>query len=216
MTAGSGDDTATATIVVKETTKPTTKPTIKPTTKPTASPGVSTQPTTSSSASPGGSVQQAASPTASPGDSGDETSPSSEGEEITVKPKEISRNEDTGVITVIIDVDDLPESTVAIETPRGETLYVSDAKDGLLVIEATEDDVDTNGDISLNLLDDEMTPMSMMNIHVLDENEEITIIGTGVSVWIIIVSVAAGLLVLGAVLWILIRRRNKQGDTMNK
>ena len=51
-----------------------------------------------------------------------------------ITPHEISRHDETGVITVVIRVDDLPEGTAAIETPDGEILYISDAKNGVLVI----------------------------------------------------------------------------------
>ena len=128
-----------------------------------------------------------------------------------ITPQEISRDDETGVITVVIRVDDLPEGTVAIETPDGKILYISDAKNGVLVIKVTKDDISADGDIEITLLKDDMTPLSKARIRVLDDSREITtpsesrMGGWMVAIWIVI-----GLIILAAVLWILIRRRNKQ------
>jgi len=197
VTAGSGSDVATTKITVKAAAQPTATSTS------TASPTGTATPTagTSSTASPSASEDEPSPTPSAPG--------AEEGRSLI--PKEISQDEETGIITIVIDVDDLPEGTVAIQTPDGKILYVSDAEHGLLVIEVTEDDVDVNGDIEIVALDDEMTPLAALRIQVLDENEEIIKTGEeGGSIWIIIVCVAAGgLLVLGAVLWILLKRRNR-------
>lgn len=219
ITAGSGSDVATTSVTVSSPpATPTPTPTAKPTAAPTAKPTESPSP--SASATPSASETPSATPSSSDEDepvSTDATEPSEAqtdaGEETAVTPKEISQDEETGVITVVIDVTDLPEDTVAVEAPSGEILYVSDAQDGMLVIEVSEDDLNPVGDIEIVTLGDEMTPLATVYVHVLDEDNEIAIANNGKKSsggWVIAVCIAASIIVMGAIVWILIRRKNMQ------
>ncbi len=194
--AGSGNDVAATTITVKSRPTPAT-------TAPTATAAPSA--TTTAGSSPSDGDKPADTPESAPAPSGDAQK--------TIIPKEISRDEETGVITIVIDVADLPQGTAAIETPDGQILYVADAKDGTLVFEVTEDDVTSwDGDIEIVALDDEITPLATIHIRVLDENQEIVIAQTDNShsnEWMIVIYIAAGLVMLAVIMWILMKRRNK-------
>ena len=114
-------------------------------------------------------------------------------------------------------MDDLPEGTAAIETPDGKILYVSDAKNGVLVIKVTKNDINSDGDIEITLLRSDMTPLSKARIRVPDENGESAKTGVIAKTeenrmggWMTALGIAIGLIILAAALWILIRRRNKQ------
>ena len=121
------------------------------------------------------------------------------------------QDDETSAITIVIRVDDLPEGTVAIETPSGKMLYLSDAKNGVLKIKVTKDDINTDGDIEITLLNGDMMPLAEARIRVLDENGEPSKTGESrVGGWMVAIWIAIGLIILAAVLWILIRRRNKQ------
>lgn len=208
VTAGSGNDVATTTITVKPTPKPTVKPAGTPQSSSTSEPTI----VPSSSISPG--TTKAAGDDTSPSADKPSAAPSDQDKGDIITPKEISQDKVMGVITIVIDVDDLPEGTAAIETPGSEILYVSDAQDGVLVIEVAKGDVNADGDIEITLLSDEMTPLSTRHIRVFDENGEIA--GTGgnsMSGWMVAICIAIGLVILAAVIWILIRRRSKQEQT---
>ena len=133
-------------------------------------------------------------------------------------PKTVERNKETGMTTIAIDVSDLPEGTTAIETPGGEVLYVSDAKDGVLIFEVNEDDVDANGEIEIVALDGEMTPIAKVRVRVPEENETPVIANTGepdepgVNIWLIVAIILAGLIVLGGIASIIIWRRKQQAQ----
>lgn len=206
VTAGSGTDVATATVMVTSpstpTPQPTAEPTAKPTSTPTSTPMETSTPTPTKTAQ---SEEGELTPTQTPEDSQD-----------IIVSSEVSQDEETGIIVITIDVDDLPEGTVAVETPDGEVVYVSDAEDGVIVIEVTEDEVNEAGTIEIIALDDEGAPLASYDVQVLDENKELVVAKTGEtdgSAWIIIVCIVAGVIALGlAVFWILLRRRNKQAQ----
>lgn len=203
VTAGSGNDVATITITVKP------KPTAKPASTPQSSSTLEPMAVPSSSTSPG--TTQASGDDTSPSADKPSAIPSNQDKGDIITPKEISQDKVTGVITIVIDVDGLPEGTAAIETPGGEILYISDAQNGVLVIKVAKGDVNADGDIEITLLSDEMTPLSTTRIHVLNENGEIAKTGeNSMSGWMVAIYIAVGLVILLAVLWILNRRRNKQ------
>lgn len=226
VTAGSGDDVATTTMTVtsspiptpKATETPTSKPTETPTSKPTETPtSVSTsdpaETSTSSPTLPPGSTPAATSTTTQSGGSDPVPTQTSHDGQEAIKPIDISQDEETGVITIVIDVDDLPAGTVAIEAPDGKVVYVSDAVDGAVVIEVNAGEVNKDGTIEIVALDDEMNPLASYVVQVLDEDDELIIAKTGETggAWIIIVCIAAGVIVLGlVVLWILLRSRKKK------
>ena len=121
------------------------------------------------------------------------------------------RDDETGAISIVISVDDLPEGTAAIETPDGKILYISDAKNGVLVIKVTKDDISADGDIEITLLNGDMVPLAEARIRVLDDSREITTTGESrMGGWMLAIWIVIGLIILAAVIWILIRRRNKQ------
>ena len=204
VTAGSGNDVATTVITVNAPPAATAAP----------------QPSASASASP--SASKSATPSAPADATPDRDEPEAAGTdggnaEQVITPQEISRDDETGVITIVIRADDLPEGTAAIETPDGKILYVSDAKNGVLEIKVTKDDISANGDIEITLLRSDMTPLSKARIRVPDENGEPAKTGeiakteeNRMGGWMTAIWGAIGLIILAAVLWILIRRRKKQ------
>lgn len=225
VTAGSGSDIATTTITVSappSTPTPTSSASPSPSSSASVSPSssASTDPSSSASADPSSSASADPSPSntddATPTDTNKETPTSTEdARNDLVVPKEITKDEDTGVISIVIDVTNLPEGTVAIQAPDGEILYISDAKDGVIVVEVIEDDIGIDGQVGLVALDDELTPQAALRIQVLDGNKELVISNTGDtggSAWIVIVCIAAGVIILAIVAWILFRKRNKQAQ----
>ena len=215
----------TATSTSKPTVTSTSKPTVTSTPKPTAT-STSTayihKPTVKPTGAP--TSESVDAPTSTPTSTPASTPTSTQSDEseptptqtkapgkVAVIPKEISQDEETGVFTVIIDISDLPEGTVAVQTPDGAVLYISDAKNGEIMIEVTEDDINADGEIEIIALDNEMTALAAVHVQVLSENDELVIAKadeTAGSVWVIVVCIAAGVIVIGlAVLWIL-RRRN--------
>lgn len=219
ITAGSGNDVASTTVTV---TSPPQTP--KPTTAPTPSPSSTGAPantvTPSSTDEPRSSATPSASPTAGSDtaatpDTGTSPAPASTGaaEPKVVTPSEISLDEKTGIITVVIDVVDLPDGTVAVETPNGELLYVSGAVDGALTFQAAQDEIDINGEVTLIALSDENTPLAEVTVNVLDETATPAIVdksSNGIPVWLIVVIVATALLVAGAILWLATHRRKQK------
>lgn len=108
----------------------------------------------------------------------------------------------------------MPEETIAVETPTGLVLYVSDAQNGVLIFEVPESSIKANSDIEIVALDDEMTPLAAVHVPVLSDNE-IAILGGKKSLdgWVIAVLIALNLLVLAAaVILILWRSKQKQKD----
>ena len=198
VTAGSGNDVATLMITVNAPPAATATP----------------QPSVSASASP--SVSKAVTPSAPADATPDGDEPEAAGTddgkaEQVITPQEISRDDERGIITIVIRVDDLPEGTAAIETPDGKILYISDARNGMLTIKVTKDDINANGDINITLLNDDMTPLAEARIRVLNENGELAKTGENrMGGWMLTIWIIIGLIILAAVLWILIRRRNKQ------
>lgn len=229
VTAGSGSNVATTTINIADmpatpTPTITPSPTATPTASPTITPSPAPTPTASATVTPSPSAEPSASASSPPSNgSEDDPIPTDEGETAPtqtgtsnpspVTPREISKNEETGLITVVIDVDILPEGTVALQTPDGDLLYVSDAEDGVLTFEVTEDEVNTNGQVELVALDDEMAPLAEVYVKVLDENEELVIAkmsDTGMPVWLIVVIIAAVLLVAAVLYFLLWRKQSAQ------
>ncbi len=231
VTAGSGNDVATTIITVNV---PTETATPKPSASALVSPSASATPRTSASPSASATPHTSASPSASvtprtsalpsasasanasadatpDGDEPKATVTDGGKAEQAITPQEISWDDETGIITVVIRVDDLQEGTAAIETPDGKILYISDAKNGVLTIKVTKDDINADGDIEITLLNGDMMPLSKARIRVLDENGEPAKNGESrMDGWIVAIWVALGLIILAAVLWILLRRRNKQ------
>ena len=210
---------------VKPTSSPAPSSTPEPTVKPTSSSEPSSTPETtvtpSKSPAPGSTPESTVTPSESPVP-GSTEQPAGEqedtDEDTNITPKEISQDEETGIITVVIEVEDLPEGTVAIETPNGERLYVSDATDGVLLFQLTKDDVDKNGDIEIVALDNELSPLAALRIKVLDENEEIVIAQTGESGsggWMIVIYIVGALLILAVLAWLFIKQRNKDNKDDN-
>ena len=225
VTGGIGNDVATTIITVNVPTETATpKPSASASTSPsasatphtTASPSASVTPRTS--ALPSASASANASAVATPdGDEPKATVTDGGKAEQVITPQEILRYDETGIIIIVINVDDLPEGTVAIETPDGKILYISDAKNGVLTIKVTKDDINADGDIEITLLNGDMMPLSKARIRVLDENGEpaktAVIVNTEenrMGGWMTALGIAIGLIILAAALWILIRRRKKQ------
>lgn len=225
VTAGSGTDVATAPITIASppataTPAPTAIASAAPTATITASaaptatviPSTAHSATVTASATPPAAVALSPSP---PNEDAPATIDAAEpeptqivgGRQILI-PKEIAQDEKTGVTTIVIEIADLPKGTVTIETPTGDTLYVSGAKDGVLVMEAAEDDMNINGDIEITALSGEKIPLATLLIDVPGENAQ-TAEGNGGG-WIIAICIAAGLVIVGAVLWIWVHWKNKQ------
>lgn len=211
ITAGSGNDVASTTITI---TSP--PPTPKPTTAPTPSPASTGAPANTATPSSTDEPRSSATPSASPA-AGSDTSPApastGAAEPNVVTPSEISLDEKTGIITVVIDVVDLPDGTVAVETPNGELLYVSGAVNGALTFQTSQDEIDINGEVTLIALSDENTPLAEVTVNVLDETGTPAIVdksSNGIPVWLIVVIVATALLVAGAILWLATHRRKQK------
>lgn len=193
VTAGSGSGAATTTITVKSPPAATATP----------------EPSASASATQGAAATPSASDATPDGDE-PEAAEDGNAEQI-LTPQEILRDDETGVITIVIRADELPEGTAAIETPNGKIVYISDAKNGVLVIKVTKDDINAEGDIEITLLGSDMMPLSKARIRVLDENGELeTTRESGMGGWMLVIGITIGLIILAAALWILIHRRKKQ------
>lgn len=175
VTAGSGNDTASANINVETspaptptptpTTQPTTQPTANPTAQPTVQPSTvpTTRPTVKPTNEPIATPQPSDGVTLSPSQADTPLSPEPT---IIVEPIEIVEDEETDDITIVIDVDDLPESTEIIELPNGETVNVSDAQNGKLTIVINKLDISSDDEIILIPLDKENIPLGSIAVKV--------------------------------------------------
>ena len=105
-------------------------------------------------------------------------------------------------MTIRIHVSDLPQGTYAVQTPGGDTVYVGDSEDGVLTIEASQEDIGRDGAIELITVDEAMAPAGA--VHVQAQHK------SGGGVWKVLAWVAGGLVLLCAgayVIYILKKRQ---------
>ena len=193
ITAGSGSDVGNAEFTVKKKPTPTATP------KQTATPTVTTTPTAmlTPAASSG--------PTATNGEQGDVPDTGDDVHEIV--PIRAQENEETGTITIEIDVSDLPEGTAAVRLPNGEVVKLDGS--GTLLIEIKKSDIGDDGSLRLIALDDEGILLGIYAVQL----AQFSIPGTGNNgggIWQVLMWVLIGLASVGAVgltVYLVLRKR---------
>lgn len=167
----------------------------------TPSPSASATVTTSSTASASPAVSPSAMATAVPAASATPgfSATSSATPAPSILPVEVKGDENTGIITVVIDVDDLPEGTTSVQLPDGRVVNVSGG--GTITLEITDEDLDENGMARITPLDEEGTPLSNLSIQVFQKSRPgiVAILLWGVG----------GLLIAGIALFVVISRKKR-------
>lgn len=121
---------------------------------------------------------------------------------LTILPGEVSEDENTGIITIVIDTDDLPEGTASVQLPDGRVVDVSGG--GTITLEITDEDLDKNGMARITPLDEEGTPLGNLSVQVHNES--------GFSIVAIVLLSLGVLLIVGFVLFVVIRRKKRDQD----
>ncbi len=106
-------------------------------------------------AEPSSSPTPIATATNVPGDSG-----------ITITPGIVKRDDQTGKITIELNIDELPEGTSSIKLPGGEIIYVADSENGIISITVDENELDAAGDLQIIFLDDQEVPFGSVSVKV--------------------------------------------------
>lgn len=217
VTAGSGADVATAiiTVVHSEPTssaEPTASPSSTSSAKPTASPSATSgaEPMASPSSTSGAGPTASSSPTNLP--SAELTaapSPTVNPSAVVIAPVTVKEDDKTGTVTIRINVSDLPDGTYAIELPDGTIVYVEDAVDGVLTIEAARSDIDSSGEIELTALGDDMVPLAGVRVQVSSVTEPGNGGASTALWWIVGVVVALAAVLLILILFIIKKKRQK-------
>ena len=118
-----------------------------------------------------------------------------------IKPETVEKDEESGTVTLIISLSDLPKGTAAIELPNGKVVKVDEKH--TVEVTVDENDLDADGMINIVALNEEGVPLADYNVQV--ENTDFDNLSGEVEtdtnslpawLWIIIGLVGAGVVVL--------------------
>ena len=161
---------------------------------PSASPVPSTSPTATAVPSP----TAAPSPTATAA-----VSPSTNTELTVLQPLSTHADEQTGVIIVTINIDDLPKDTAAIRLPSGRIIQIN-PEQSTYEMSISQEDFNEEGELVIIALDKENTPLGNYRIDLSDDVWQAGSADNGDSIISVLVWIAAGVLVIAIVLGVIL------------
>ncbi len=85
---------------------------------------------------------------------------------MTITPDIVKRDDQTGNITIEININELPEGTSSIKLPGGEIIHVADSENGMISITVDENELDVAGDLQIIFLDDQEVPFGSVSVKV--------------------------------------------------
>lgn len=195
ITAGIGSDVGNANFTVKKKPTPTATPIPTPTQSRMPNPTVMPTPAASSE------------PTATNGEQGD--LPETGDDEQEIVPIGAQEDEETGTVTIEIDISDLPEGTAAVRLPNGEVVKLDGS--GTLLIEINKSDIGDDGSLLLTALDDEGIPLGVYAVQ-LEQFKTQNTSNAWDDIWEVLMWVLIGIGVLGAAgatLYLIMKKRNR-------
>jgi hypothetical protein len=91
---------------------------------------------------------------------------------MTITPTVIGQDEASGVITLEIDLNDLPEGTTAIRTADGQVIDIT-GMEGTVRLQVSRESVNQDGAIEIVMLGEEDTPLGEFQVAVLDKQGQV-------------------------------------------
>ncbi len=101
------------------------------------------------------------------------TAPSESGTIEMLKPSHVEKNEETGVITVVLDLSMLPEGTTAIQLENGSIIPV-DAGSSTVKFEISGKDVDEDGTVKIMAVGQDGVPLGTYILQVTDADKAVS------------------------------------------
>ena len=184
-------------------------PTSTPTATPTQTPTATSTPTPTPTATPTSTPTATATPTTVPSEMpANEDTPDSGDSIDTIIPSDIEEDEETGTVTVEINVSDLPAGTASIKLPNGDVIEVTGS--GTVQFTLNSEDMNSDGAVEIVALDGEGIPLGSMAVKIADAIP-VASQGSGfasVLLWILIG--IGGLGIAGLALYLIMRRRSRE------
>jgi hypothetical protein len=100
---------------------------------------------------------------------------------------DIDIDPESGIITIVIDVSELPKDIVAIKVPSGKISRVQDAVDGKITLLAVKQNINDNGELQIIMLNEEQVPYGSAQVQVLENNKPSLL---KIHLWIILILIA--------------------------
>ncbi len=154
-------------------------------------------------------------PTPSPVPSGSQTPAQPSGsaedgnkpaENRSVQVTSIQENKETGAIWVEFDAASLPDGTTSIRLANGTQIDI-EGHSGLIQLKISREDLNERGELVLEALDDEGTPLAALSISVVDQNDQLIAVNPQTAdngqtlLWVILPVGIAAAAVAGALIW---------------
>ncbi len=127
---------------------------------------------------------------------------------VTLKPRSIQADESTGIIIATINIDDLPKGTASIQLPSGEIIQI-DMNAGTFKLQISQDDLQGDGSLVILALDKENIPLGNYHIDLSDDVWQAGSADSGDGIISVLVWIAAGVLVIGVMSVVMVRRNKK-------
>jgi hypothetical protein len=115
---------------------------------------------------------------------------------MTIIPSIIESDEESGTVTIEIDVADLPEGTTSIQLKNGDVIYL-DGSDTIR-LEIKKEDLDENGRLNIVTLDNEKVPTGSFEVQIENANGQANVPDTGIFstlLWIVICIAGMGVVI---------------------
>ena len=122
---------------------------------------------------------------------------------VTLKPLYTHADEQTGVIIVTINIDDLPKDTAAIRLPSGRIIQIN-PEQSTYEMSISQEDFNEEGELVIIALDKENTPLGNYRIDLSDDVWQAGSADNGDSIISVLVWIAAGVLVIAIVLGVIL------------
>ena len=90
---------------------------------------------------------------------------------ITITPSAIKVDEQSGKVIIEINVGELPDDARSIMLPSGEIISLTEAENGTLNITINREELDSEGDFMVVILDEEEIPFGSVNIGVVNDEK---------------------------------------------
>ena len=81
-----------------------------------------------------------------------------------IKPETVEKDEESGTVTLIISISDLPKGTAAIELPNGDVVKIDD--EDMIEVAIDENDLDADGMINIVALNEEGVSLADYDVQV--------------------------------------------------
>ena len=128
---------------------------------------------------------------------------------VTLKPFSIQADERAGIFVVTINIDDLPEGTVAIQLLSGEVIQI-DTKQETFEISISQEELNEAGELVIDVLDAENVPLGNYRIALTDEVWQQDRTENGGDSFSVLLWIALGVLVVGIALSTLVMHKKRK------